>query len=121
MKEHLSESELTREQARYAGTGGSSESNRVQGFEPAFLDMETGNISPSCFADGRPASVHLLDGLPDELVSARDKSGHVVGVKPSVVAGFVRRAEFFTREQAAQAVCQGTPPATSSDEPPLPP
>ena len=61
MKEHLSKAELAHEQARYAGTGGSSESNRVQGFEPAFLDMETGNVYPSRFADGRPASVHMLD------------------------------------------------------------
>jgi hypothetical protein len=55
----------------------------------------------SRFADGRVAPVHLLDGLPAEVVVSRYPSGRVAAVSASVVAGFVRGGQFYTREQAA--------------------
>ncbi|MBL8472412.1 MAG: hypothetical protein KF778_03545 [Rhodocyclaceae bacterium] len=85
----------------YAGSGARSEENRASGFRPAFCDSATGVVYASCFADGRPAPFHLLDGLPDELVVARAPGGRVCAVKPSVVSGFVRERRFFTRDQAA--------------------
>lgn len=87
----------------FRGSGGVSEENRSQGFRPAFYDMETGLVHPSCFASGLPASMHLLDGLPSELVLARHDSGRVTAVKAGVVAGFMRHGQFFTRTQAALA------------------
>jgi len=48
--------------------------------------------------------MHFLEGLPEELVRARDALGRVRSLKESVVAGFVRGADFFTREQAALAI-----------------
>ena len=89
---------------RYEGTGGVSQENRGGGFLPAFADTVTGATYPSRFADGRPAPIHLLDGLPAELVVARSASGRVTVVKDSVVAGFLRAGRFYTRAQAAEAM-----------------
>ncbi|ANG63551.1 hypothetical protein A8C75_14430 [Marinobacterium aestuarii] len=87
----------------FRGSGGVSDENRSLGFSPAFYDMETGAVHPSCFANGQPAPMHLLDGLPPELVLARLDSGRVTAVKSGIVAGFMRQGQFFTRAQAAQA------------------
>ena len=100
----LTETELRRESRMFEGTGGRSEENRGGGFEPAFLDNETQRIYRSRFADGRPAPCHLLDGLPDEVVVARDDRGRVAATKGSLVAGFLRGGEFYTRDQAVAAL-----------------
>lgn len=94
--------QLAQENTRYGGTGGCSAGNRQLGFRPAFLDGDTGRIHLSRFADGRPAPVHLLDGLPPELVAERSASGRVTALKPGVVTGFERGGCFVTREQALQ-------------------
>jgi hypothetical protein len=88
----------------YRETGGVSAGNRDQGFKPAFLDQETGTTRLSRFADGRIAPLHVLDGLPDELVAERGRDGHVKACKACVIAGFIRGGLFYTREQAAMAV-----------------
>ncbi|UTW12583.1 sigma-54-dependent Fis family transcriptional regulator [Marinobacterium rhizophilum] len=87
----------------FRGSGGVSDENREMGFRPAFYDMETGEVYPSCFANGLPAPMHLLDGLPPELVLARHDSGRVSAVRSGLVAGFMRHGHFFTRAQAALA------------------
>jgi hypothetical protein len=71
---------------------------------PGFLDAETGKVYPSCFADGQLAPVHLLDAVPEELVSARDAAGKARTLRPSVVSGFVSGTRFYTREEAARLV-----------------
>lgn len=96
--------QLRDQNRRFEGTGGVSEGNRSQGFLPAFLDTRTGQVYPSRFADGRPAPIHVLDGLPLELVVRHERSGAVRGVKGSVIAGFVLDGCFYTREQAKEAV-----------------
>jgi hypothetical protein len=96
--------DLVRENMIMRGTGGRSEENREAGFTPAFIDIDTGLVYRSCTASGSPASIHLLDGLPEHLIVARNTSGRVVAVKNSVVAGFTRDGEFYTREQAADAL-----------------
>jgi hypothetical protein len=88
----------------FAGTGGISQENRHCGFIPGFLDRETGAVYCSCWADGRPAPFHALDGLPDHLILERDCGGHITVVKSSVVAGFIRQGYFYTREQAAHCL-----------------
>jgi hypothetical protein len=92
---------------KYRGTGGDSRHNHGAGFEPAFLDTATGRVYRSCHRDGRPAGCHLLDGLPAELITARSPSGHVTAVKHSVIAGFLRAGQFYTREQASRAAASG--------------
>ena len=94
---------LRQENAVFGGTGGVSEQNRPLGFRPAYRNAATGRIVFSRFADGRIAPVHVLDGLPDDWVVARDAQGRVCRVLATVHAGFVRHGEFYTREAAAKA------------------
>ncbi|HRP95694.1 MAG TPA: hypothetical protein PL143_05535 [Rhodocyclaceae bacterium] len=90
------------ENRQFATTGGVSQNNRNGGFVPAFLDTTTGCVYRSCFANGAPAPMHLLDGLPLDLVVKREADGRVTALKPTLVAGFLRLNRFYTREQAAQ-------------------
>lgn len=87
---------------RYADTAGISRNNRHCGFVPGFLDRATGRVYTSCRADGSPAVVHLLDGLPDSLVVARTASGQVAAIKGTVIPGFILDGIFYTREQVAR-------------------
>ena len=88
----------------FAGTGGVSPENRHLGFVPGFLDEETGSVYRACEADGSPAPVHIMDGLPETLVLARNQSGRVAALKGTVIAGFIFEGQFYTREQAARVV-----------------
>jgi hypothetical protein len=97
--ERLREDNLT-----FGGTGGVSASNCTAGFIPAFCDTETGQVVPSRHADGSPAPIHLLAGLPMEWAVELGNGNAVLAVKETVIAGFLRAGVFFTRDQAAQAV-----------------
>lgn len=88
----------------YRGSGGRSEENGEFGFRPAFRDDDTGIVYRARFLDGSPAPFHILDGLPSEVVVCRAESGRVLAVKGSLVSGFVRCGEFYTRAEAAAAV-----------------
>lgn len=92
---------LALEAANYRGTRGVSENICGAGFQPAFADRETGRVHLSRFADGRLAPCHLLDGLPAEVVLARNERGSVMCVKGSVVTGFVHGERFYTRDETA--------------------
>jgi hypothetical protein len=100
----LNQVALEGENRRFFGTGGRSDENRACGFQPAFMDAETRAVYLSRFADGTPAAVHLLDGLPDKLVMARNSAGGVLAVKGSIVVGFVRAGRFYTRAEAGRLV-----------------
>jgi len=95
---------LRRQNQVFRGTGGVSAGNRTLGFMPAFLDTQTGVVYRACFADGRPAPMHLLDGLPPAVVASRDTTGRVTALKSSIQAGFLCAERFYTREQAAAAL-----------------
>jgi hypothetical protein len=110
MKHLMNERRLLQENAVHAGTGGVSAGNAGMGFRPAFLDVATLTIYPSRFADGRAAPIHLLDGLPDEVVTDRLASGRVVAAKASVISGFERGGFFYTREAAARARAEWAQP-----------
>ncbi len=92
---------LRQENRRYENTCAVSQNSGTLGFRPAFKDEGSGYIHISCFADGRPAPIHLLDGLPEQLVEARDSNGHVVRVKASIVSGFELQGRFYSREDVA--------------------
>ena len=98
----LTERRLIAENQCFQGTGGVSRENRAFGFRPGFLDTGTGSIYLSRFADGRLAPVHLLEGLPDQLALRRAGGGNLA-IKDSVIAGFVYRGRFYTRDEAAKA------------------
>jgi hypothetical protein len=104
MTKALSSTVLQHQNQRFQGTGGRSQENRGRGFRPAFMDADTLAIYASCFADGRLAPFHLIDGLPDVLIVARFSSGRVAALKASVIPGFIREDRFYTRDEAAQCV-----------------
>ena len=106
MKQGMSLAKLQLENLIYRGTGGRSEGNGDLGFRPAFFDFCTQRIYLSCFRNGMPAPVHLLDGLPDEVVIDRTEDGRVLGTRATLIAGFVRNGYFYTRSAAARAVEQ---------------
>lgn len=98
----LTQQRLEDQNTRFKGNGGVSEENRSLGFMPAFADTQNGRIYLSRFADGRLAPMHILDGLPEQVVETRDPDGRVTKVKETIIAGFVRDGHFYTREQAAR-------------------
>jgi hypothetical protein len=102
----LTPESLCRENHRFRDTGGISCNNRAAGFRSAFLDTATGCVYPSCFANGQPAPIHVLDGLPDELVLQRNAEGRITAVKHTLIAGFLAAGVFYTREQAAQLLAR---------------
>lgn len=97
----MNQSILAHQNAVFQGTGGVSANNRSFGFQPAFRNNETGCIYASRFSDGRLAPIHMIDGLPDEVVARRSVTGRVTLVKASVQAGFVLNGDFYGREEAA--------------------
>ena len=99
----LSTQSLQRENRDFAGTSGISINNKTLGFVPAFYDRKTGRVQISCFSDGRPAPIHLMEGLPEEWAVGHDVNGRITSVKPTIISGFVRGDDFYTREQAAKA------------------
>lgn len=100
---------LRSENQRFTGTGGVSPNNRSQGFQPGFRDAESGQVAISCFADGSPAPIHVLDGVPAHWVATRHPGGRVLSVKASVESGFIRAGRFYTRAEAASRVSRIDP------------
>ncbi len=94
---------LRDENTRYSGTLGLSQNNGAYGFVPGYLHTIADVCVISCFADGRPAPIHLLDGLPESWIEERDINGHVTKTCPGIVSGFLRDGRFYTREEALQA------------------
>ena len=112
----MTELKLQLENSRYRGTGGVSSNSRCAGFSPAFMDSGTRAVYLSCFADGRMAPFHTLDGLPEELVLGRTTSGRVAAINPAVISGFVRAGVFYTRNEAAALVAADQPFDQAGDE-----
>jgi hypothetical protein len=75
----------------------------AHGFRPAFFDYATCTLHPSRHADGRPAEVHVLDGLPEAMVVVRTDCGRVIAVKATLMVGFERDGFFFTPTAAWRA------------------
>ncbi len=72
------------------------------GFLPAFRDLETHEVHLSVNEDGKLASVHLLENLPDHWVIERDETGRITELKDGIVAGFMRHEHFYTRADLAR-------------------
>ncbi len=104
MGRRISRATLVCENDQFADTRGVSQNCRQTGFVPAFQDRLTGETHTSVWADGSPASIHLLDGLPEHWVISRDLSNHVTAVRDTIVSGFLRDGEFFTREEMTENI-----------------
>jgi hypothetical protein len=104
------------ESERFHGSGATSQESRGFGFSPAFLDSASGRVHPSRFADGSLAPIHVLDGLPNELIANRNAHGGVIAVWDFVISGFIRGHQFYTREEVARLWLEGTSNAAISDK-----
>ncbi|HXZ49887.1 MAG TPA: hypothetical protein VEG27_12745 [Usitatibacter sp.] len=104
MKDVMSKQRLEEENDLHVGTGGRSQENADVGFRPAFFDYASQKLYFSRFIDGRLAPVHMLDGLPEEVVVDRAPDGRVIRARASLVSGFERNGYFYTRKAAARAV-----------------
>lgn len=102
--EQLTRETLKAQNQKLSHTAGVSRHNRTLGYLPGFLDQETGSVYPSCKADGSLAPIHTMDGLPENLITARSASGRVAAVKRTVIAGFIKENHFYTREQVANGL-----------------
>jgi hypothetical protein len=99
MGELLTCATLAWENDCFAETRGVSQNCSDRHFIPAFKDRLTGETHASVFEDGRPAMIHLLDGLPEHWIVSRDKDRHVTAVLETIISGFLRNGVFFTREE----------------------
>ncbi|HSO82645.1 hypothetical protein [Thiocapsa sp.] len=99
----LTEASLRNENVLYARTRGVSQNNGLFGFRPGYLNDASGEAVLSRFANGTPAPVHLLDGLPESWVLDRDHEGHVISTRQGIVSGFIRDGRFYTLEEAITA------------------
>ena len=72
------------------------------GFRPAFMDFATMAVYLSCYADGRPAPIHLAEGLPSEVIAIRSSCGRVIAAKATLIAGYERQGLFYTRATATR-------------------
>ena len=106
---------LPEENHAFGGTGGVSQVNRKHGFLPAFFDTDTGVVYLSLYADGRPAPVHLYEGLPPLLIAGLAAGDNSKALKSSVIAGFVRGQRFYTRDEAARVLAQSDAVGGSDD------
>lgn len=88
----------------YLYSGNKSERIRAQGFMPAFYNSDSLTAEVSRFTDGQVAPIHLLDGLPNEWVAARNASGKIVALKGSVEAGYLYEGVFYTAEQVTETL-----------------
>ena len=86
----------------FAGTNGVSANNRHLGFQPAFLNKETGEVEFSRNRDGSPAAMHLIRWLPKTWGDIYDDKGGILRLQESVVVGFSRDGVFYTRVEAAE-------------------
>ena len=92
---------LKKENRHFKNTGGISQNNAHASFRAAFKDERTGEVHLSRFANGAVAPIHMLDGLPKQLVKSSTKDGRVVRARKTITSGFERMGEFFTRAEAA--------------------
>lgn len=99
----MTQASLKAQNDQFRGTPGVSLGCKDLGFVPAFLNSDTGETCRSRFADGRPAPMHLLDGLPESWVLSRNAQRRVTRIKAGIVSGFLRDGRFYTREQVCQA------------------
>ena len=98
----ISYSKLINENKQFAGTGGISENNYEFGFLPAFRNEDTQDVELSRMANGHIAPIHTLDFLPKDWFLITDNQK--LTLKDCVTSGFIRQDQFYTREEAANAV-----------------
>ena len=98
----LTQLSLNDENVLYGRTRQARSEDRLPGLVPGYRNQRTGELARSRYADGTPAPVHLLDGLPDHWIAERDADGRVIRARTDIEAGFLRSGRFYNRDEAAR-------------------
>lgn len=98
--------DLVQQNQHFADTSGISANNRSLGFVPGFYNPATQRCARSRFANGQPAPIHVIDGIPNSWVKERDSQGRVTKLISGIVSGFLYQNSFYTRAEAAKKLCQ---------------
>lgn len=106
MKQALTQQVLRQMNNKFKNTGSVSEENRDDGFHPAFYDPQCDSAEVSCFSDGTPAPIHVLEAVAKDWVTKRDYSAKVAVIKASIISGFIHRGMVYIREQASYLCSQ---------------
>jgi hypothetical protein len=83
---------------------------RAAGFLPAFLDSTTCAIHLARLADGRVATFHSTEGLPNAVVTRLLLTNRIFSVKATLIPGFERNGFFYTCATAARATAEWSLP-----------
>ena len=99
MNRPLTSTALAEENRRCAHRRAVSANGASMRFLPAFRDTVSGETHLSLLPNGSVSPLHLLDGLPEHWILARDYRQRITAVRSSIIIGFVRNGKFYTREQ----------------------
>ena len=93
---------IAQENVAFEGTRGISRNNQDLGFQPAFLNKQTGQVELSRLKNGQPAAMHLISYLPGDWAESTDHHGCITQLNANVIAGFCRDGIFYTRAEVAE-------------------
>jgi len=99
MKREPTEQLLLQENECFSNTGGTRDNNRYPGFQPAFRNDFTGDVTLPRFSDGSRAPLHLLACQPDDVARQRTAAGEISAIKGSAISGLVNEKYFYTRDK----------------------
>lgn len=69
-------------------------------FIPAFYDALSHTVFLSCYKSGQLAPIHVLEGIPDNIIKNRTLTNNRGESKNSLIIGFIFKNKFLTRKQA---------------------
>lgn len=100
----MTQQQAVQQQGTYYRFNGTVFSDASFGFMPAFKHIKNQQVHLSTDIDGQLSVMHILDGLPDTWIEEKDEKGRALSLKPEIIAGFMRNAEFYTLNEIIQSV-----------------
>ncbi len=100
----ISNQQALQQKGSYREFNGAVFSDVSFGFIPAFKNLQDEQIHLSMDRNGELSLMHIFDSLPGDWVNERDEKGRAVSLQPSVIAGFMRNAEFYTLSELMGAI-----------------
>ena len=92
----FTEQQALQQKKNYFQHNGAVFSDLSFGFIPAFKNLEDEQVHLSLDECGEISVMHLFDHLPDHWIYERDEGGRALSLQPSIIAGFMRNARFYT-------------------------
>lgn len=92
----LNPTQVDSQYINYKQSGPALFSDASFGFMPAFMDVFSEEVHLATYADGIPAVLHVLEGLPAKWIAEWGEDGRPNSVRTGVIAGFMRGGCFYT-------------------------